>query len=96
MPTSQALTGADIGAMPVSASQPLGAMGQPVGEPWPGMTLRQHYAGIAMAALIAKVPLRARFHGDAPETLSNTNTAVAVGALHYADAMLEQLAKVQP
>jgi hypothetical protein len=55
----------------------------PYEVPNPGMTLRDWFAGQAMAAIIAKIPAaygkRTDFH---------TYKSVALGAYDYADAML--------
>ncbi len=49
-----------------------------------GLSLRDWFAGQAMAAIIAKVPL-----GAAPPGVTDRNEMVAIGAYDYADAMLE-------
>jgi hypothetical protein len=62
----------------------------------PGMTLRDYFAAQAMAAIISKLPLKGWLVGDTgvehePVPLSATpriQSAIAVGAYGYADAML--------
>lgn len=51
--------------------------------PWPGMTLRQYYAGLAMQGLLA-------LHGNDVEP-----TSIARYAARRADALLDELAKEQ-
>ncbi len=48
-----------------------------------GMTLRDHFAGLAMAAIIAKIP----FQEFPPDWTPYEKTAL--GAYSYADAMLK-------
>lgn len=52
----------------------------------PGMSLRQYYAGLAMAAIIGKAPFEI--------TLANANHCkvafIAGGAFEYADAMIAE------
>ena len=51
----------------------------------PGMTLRDHFAGLALPALLEQVPtLTKKDLGD-----KTIEEAVAIAAYHYADAMLE-------
>lgn len=65
---------------------------QPIMENFaPGMSLRDHFAGLAMASIIAKTPLKwvhdARLHGGGLSEMT------ANGAYAYADAMLAERAK---
>jgi hypothetical protein len=54
-----------------------------------GMTLRDYIAAEAMAAIIAKLPLKAVHPGGPPdEEYATTITMVVAGAYSYADAML--------
>lgn len=56
------------------------------------ITLRQHYAGLAMQALIGKSMsiLQTPDTGDRSEEIKNLVTAVCNGAWMYADMMIER------
>lgn len=84
------MTGTELGLLPVAPGQPCGSDGMPVAEYTHGMTLRQHYAGLAIAAIIgtAAAPCMTGMQGAEP--------AVAIAALRIADALLAELAKDQP
>ncbi len=57
--------------------------GMPYSYEAPGMTLRDWFAGQAMAAIINKIPAYVGGRQD-----QHTNETVARGAYNYADAML--------
>jgi hypothetical protein len=60
-----------------------------------GLTKREYFAAMAMQGLIAKLPLQAVHTADSYD--GQYPTAVARGALDYADALLAELARpVQP
>lgn len=53
------------------------------------MTLRQHYAGLAMQALIGKTPLIYGYTSDNASDATEQIKAVCAGAFRYADVMIE-------
>ena len=69
------------------SEHPLGVSGWMV-QPQPGITLRQHFAGLAMQGILANrvydPPRRDRLHG------------MALDAVAAADALLAELAKDAP
>ena len=67
--------------------QPVNAWGEH-GAVLGGITLRQHFAGLAMQGL-ASVPLQ----GESPDSAVRSDARRAVA---YADALLAELAKAQP
>jgi len=73
-----------LGAMPVGAFQPLGQGGLPNAEVQPGITLRQHFAGLAMQGLLASCTK------GLVSTFAEETAELAVTA---ADALLTELAK---
>lgn len=77
------MNGADLGAQPINPGQALGADGRPCQEAHYGMTLRQHYAGLAMQSLATLYPQGGVFMED----------HMATGAVKIADALLAELAK---
>ncbi len=57
----------------------------------PGMTLRDHFAGLAMLALIAKAPFIRDV--DTQEEADAIARDTAISAYEYADAMLKERSK---
>lgn len=58
-----------------------------------GMTLRQHYAGIAIGALITAQSDLMRDHDGSAHVTVPCQAAAAVIAVQFADALIEELAK---
>ena len=74
---------------PAFPSQPMGMDGVPAAELSPGMTLRDWFAGQALAGMGTWAPGFGR-DGRPPITSDNIRAAKARWAYYQADAMLEE------
>lgn len=62
-------------------------------EPYNGITLRQHFAAMAMQGLIASVPTMSRMDAKEDSDSKFIPGSTARYAIQHADALLEALAK---
>lgn len=87
------------GNEPAYPSQPLNASGMPTHEAETGISLREHFAGLAMQGLCAALADDTARQMAVENALDSGRTAkqqIAFAAVEYADALLAELAKVTP
>lgn len=78
---------------PAFPSQPLDATGAPCGAPQLGLTIRQHYAGLALQGLLAQshASFRDILQKEMGKKKCTSHSIFAREAVMMADALLEAL-----
>ena len=79
-------------AFPVMPNPVLDKEGMLIGSDFSmkGMSLRDHFAGLAMQAIISKNKVGLRLQGESVADQKQVSQATAHGAYFYADAMLKE------